>query len=368
MPTKRLPSRASLEHLKHQAKDLMNDRRSGELQACQRIREFHPRFRGTTDDVIRAATFTLSDAHLAIAREYGFLSWARLRSHVMKADQSERELPHHERIGDVDFRRAVELSDDGDVDGLRDHLMKHSTLVRQRVEFEGGNYFRDPTLLEFVAENPVRHDSLPPNIVEVARTILDAGARSDPRGINSTLGLVCSGRVPRECGVQIPLIDLLCDYGADPDGAIGSALGHGEFEAVDALIRRGAKVNLAAAAATGRIDEAGRALPGADAELRHRALAWAAQYGHAEIVLLLLDASEDPNRYNPEGAHSHSTPLHQAALAGQLEVVRLLVERGARLDIKDIHYEGTPLEWAEYAGRTQVAEYLRARGGGAGTR
>jgi ankyrin repeat protein len=60
--------------------------------------------------------------------------------------------------------------------------------------------------------------------------------------------------------------------------------------------------------------------------------------------------------------------LHQAALAGQLEVVRLLVERGARLDIKDIHYEGTPLEWAEYAGRTQVAEYLRARGGGAGTR
>ena len=223
------------------------------------------------------------------------------------------------------FRRAVDLLDDGDVDGLRDHLTSHPSLVRQRVVFEGGHYFRDPALLEFVAENPVRHGSLPPNIVEVARMILDAGARSEQRGIDSTLGLVCSGRVPRECGVQIPLIDLLCDYAADPDGAMGSALGHGEFEAANALIRRGAIVDPAAAAATGRIDDARRVLPAADAELRHLALAWAAQYGHAEVV-------------------------------------RLLVERGARLDIQDILYQGTPLEWAEHAGRTEVAEYLRARG------
>jgi ankyrin repeat protein len=229
--------------------------------------------------------------------------------------------------------------------------------------FEGGNYFRDPTLLEFVAENPVRHDSMTPNIVEVARTILDAGAKSEQRGINSTLGLVSSGRVARECGLQIPLIDLLCDYGADPDGAMESALGHGEFEAVDALIRRGAKVDLAAAAATGRVNDARRSLPHADAVLRHRALAWAAQFGHTEIVRLLLDAGEDPNRYNPERAHSHSTPLHQAALAGHTDVVRLLVERGASLDIRDIHHQATALEWAEYAGRTQVGEYLRTHGG-----
>jgi Ankyrin repeats (3 copies) len=359
MPTKRLPSRPDTEHLKHQARDLLDDRRSGELQAFQRIREFHPRFRGMTDGAILAATFTLSDAQLAIAREYGFPSWARLRAHVSKADQSKLEVPHHERIEDAAFRRAVDLSDDGDVDGLRDHLMNHPGLVRQRVEFEGGNYFRDPTLLEFVAENPVRHDSLPPNIVDVARTILDAGAMFEQQSIDSTLGLVCSGRVPRECGVQIPLIDLLCDYGADSDGAMGAALGHGEFEAVDALIRRGAKVGLDAAAATGRIDDARRSLAAADAERRHRALAWAAQFGHVDIVRLLLDAGEDPNRYNPERAHSHSTPLHQAALAGHLDVVRLLVERGARLDIKDIQYQGTPLEWAEYAGRSEVAEYLR---------
>lgn len=47
-----------------------------------------------------------------------------------------------------------------------------------------------------------------------------------------------------------------------------------------------------------------------------------------EIVRLLLDSGENPN------PHSHSTPLHQAALAGHLDVVRLLVERGAKDDIK----------------------------------
>ncbi len=82
-----------------------------------------------------------------------------------------------------------------------------------------------------------------------------------------------------------------------------------------------------------------------------------------EIVRLLLDAGEDPNRYNPKGNHGHSTPLHQAVWSGHAAVVRLLVERGARLDIKDTIYEGTPLGWAEYGGRAEIAEYLRAQSG-----
>ena len=110
-----------------------------------------------------------------------------------------------------------------------------------------------------------------------------------------------------------------------------------------------------------RIEDVRRSVTTASADQRHRALAWAAQYGHAEIVRLLLDAGEDPNRYNPERIHSHSTPLHQAALAGHVDVVRVLLEHGARADIKDIHYQGTPLEWAEYAGRAKVVEFLRSR-------
>jgi hypothetical protein len=362
MPTKRLPARPDLEHLKNQAKDLRADHGAGRLDAFQRIREFHPRSSAASDVQIRSAAFTLSDAYLTIAREYGFQSWARLRSQVQDGDRSTLDLPHHERIEDAAFRRAVDLVDDGDLEGLREHLVSQPGLVHQHVLFEGGNYFREPTLLEFVAENPVRRESLPPNIVEIARLILDAGAKSDQRAINSTLGLVCSGSVPRECGVQVPLTDLLCDYGADPNSAMMSALGHGEFEAVDALIRRGANVDLAAAAGTGRVEDARQALASADNEHRHRALALAAQHGHVEIVRLLLDAGEDPNRYNPIGCHAHSTPLHQAALAGHAEVVRVLVERGARVDIQDIHHKGTPLGWAVYGGQKQIAAYLRAHG------
>jgi hypothetical protein len=164
----------------------------------------------------------------------------------------------------------------------------------------------------------------------------------------------------RECGVQSALVDLLCDYGAAPDAAMGAALGHGEFEAVGALIARGARVDLRAAAATGRLEQARRNAADAAPLDRHLAFAWAAQFGHVAVVELLLDLGADPNRFNPQGAHSHSTPLHQAALAGHADTVRLLVQRGARLDIQDTLWNGTPADWADHGGHPDIAAYLRA--------
>jgi hypothetical protein len=355
MPVRRLPPNPSLDHLKYQAKDLLKGLAAGDPAVAQLIREFHPRFANATDAKIFAAPFKLSDAQLTIAREAGFPSWTRLKHHIEKPTLADRlELPHHERIKDPIFRRAVDLLDTGDVSGLRAHLKRHPKLTRQRVLFEGGNYFRNPTLLEFIAENPIRHGTLPKNIVEIAKVILDAGV--EPAALNETLGLVATGRVPRECHVQRPLIDLLCDRGADPDSAINAAALHSEMEAVHALIARGAKLNLPVAAALDRVEDVRQLLSSADSQNRHLALALAAQFGHVEIVRLLLDAGEDPNRYNP--GHSHSTPLHQAAFAGHEAVVRLLVERGARLDLKDVLWHGTPAGWAKYGGRTELAEYL----------
>jgi len=128
---------------------------------------------------------------------------------------------------------------------------------------------------------------------------------------------------------------------------------------VDALLKRGARIDLPVAAALNRLDDFRRLLPSASSDARHLALALAAQYGHVEIVRLLLDAGEDPNRYNPVGGHSHTTPLHQAAGAGYEELVHLLVERGAKLDQKDILWHATPAAWAQYAGNTEIAQYLR---------
>jgi hypothetical protein len=108
--------------------------------------------------------------------------------------------------------------------------------------------------LEFVAENPVRHGTLPGNILEVAQVILDAGV--ERAALNETLMLVSTGRVPRECRVQIPLIDLLCDHGADPSGPVQAAALHGELGPVRALLGRGARIDLPMAAALGRIEDA----------------------------------------------------------------------------------------------------------------
>jgi Ankyrin repeats (3 copies) len=359
MPARQFPSQPDLTHLKHQAKELLKGHAAHDRGVAQRIREFNPRFRGATDAEIFAAALKLSDAQFTIAREYGFKSWARLKAHVESPELASRlKLRHHERIEDASFRRAVDLLDAGDAAGLRDHLKHNPKLVLQRVEFESGNYFHSAALLEFVAENPIRRGTLPKNIVEIARVILDAGPDQASRDV--TLSLVATGSVPQECGVQLPLIDLLCEYGADPDSAIHAAALHGYFQTVTALIAHGAHVDLPTAAVLDRVEDARRLLSTANSAERHLALAVASQVGHIEIVRLLLDAGEDPNRYNPPGGHSHTTPLHQAALIGHEELVRLLIERGASVDAKDLLWRGTPADWAQHEGRTELEAYLRA--------
>jgi len=360
MPVRVLPPNPSLEHLKHQAKDLLKEHAAHIPSVAQRIREFHPRFRRASDKEIFDAHLKLSDAQLTIARESGFPSWPRLKRHIEKPSLADRlNLPHHERIEDPIFRQAVDLLDAGDVARLRAHLKQHPELSHQRVLFEGGNYFYNPTLLEFIAENPTRRGRLPANIVDIARVILDAGV--EKAALDEALMLVASSNVARESGAQLPLIDLLCDYRADPDRAIRTAAVFAEFEAVHALIRRGARVDLSIATALGRVDDARRLLSTANAEDRHWAMALASQLGHVEILRMLLDAGEDPNRYNPVGGHCHSTPLHQAAAANHADVVKLLVERGAQLDWRDTMWNATPADWARHEGRSEIEAYLRVQ-------
>ena len=74
-PALPLPARPSLEQLRKQAKDLLRHYRAGDQAALSRIRARHPHPR-------RDPKFTLADAQLVIAREYGFESWAKLKHHV----------------------------------------------------------------------------------------------------------------------------------------------------------------------------------------------------------------------------------------------------------------------------------------------
>jgi ankyrin repeat protein len=79
--SKSLPARPNLEQLRKQAKDLLQSLKSGDPVAHQRFREHHPTTPAAAAE-IRAPSFSLSDAQLVIAREYGFLSWPKLKEHV----------------------------------------------------------------------------------------------------------------------------------------------------------------------------------------------------------------------------------------------------------------------------------------------
>jgi len=358
MPVRPLPSNPNLEHLKYQARDLKKLHAARDSGAAQRMREFHPQCRELSDEAIFELKLSLSDAQLTIARERGFKSWPRLKEYVDKPELAERiKKPRHEIIEDAVFRRAVDLLDAGDAAGLRELLNRSKRLVHQRVEFEGWNYFRNPTLLEFVAENPIRHGSLPKNIVEVTRVILDAGPNQSSR--DTTLALAATGSVALESGATVPLIELLCEYGADPNDAIHAAALHGSLLAVRALLQQGARLTLPVAAALNGIEEVRLLLNSATTAERHLALVIASQIGWTDVVRMLLDAGEDPNRYNPIGGHSHTTPLHQAALIGSEALVRLLLEHGANPNVRDLMWEGTPADWARHEGHAEVEAYLR---------
>ena len=78
----RLPPKPNLEQLKNQARDLLTAHRAGTSEASQRIRASLRRLSSASDPEVREAKFTLRDAQSVLAREYGFPSWAKLKTHI----------------------------------------------------------------------------------------------------------------------------------------------------------------------------------------------------------------------------------------------------------------------------------------------
>lgn len=264
-------------------------------------------------------------------------------------------------IPDPLWRDAVAALDAGDLPRLRSLVDEHPALARDRLDaFEG--YFARPYLLWFVAENPIRNRRLPPNIAEVTQVLLAAAERAGALAeqVGGALGLVASGCVPREQGVQLALIDVLAAAAtrADLDSAMESALPHRELAAAERLLERGATLTLAAAASTGRLADLDRLGPSADRADRHKALMCAAVNAQPEAIRRLVALGVDLDAYGAPGYHAHTTALHQAVNFGGLETVRALVEAGARLDVRDRGFDGTPLGWARHFGYAEIIDYL----------
>jgi len=81
----------------------------------------------------------------------------------------------------------------------------------------------------------------------------------------------------------------------------------------------------------------------------------AAQNGHHEVVRVLADKGANLDLAKKDGA----TPVFMAAQNGHHNVVRVLANMGANLDLKD-KYGRTPLSMARQKGHHEVASFLIA--------
>jgi ankyrin repeat protein len=93
----------------------------------------------------------------------------------------------------------------------------------------------------------------------------------------------------------------------------------------------------------------------------------AAYSGHAEIVEFALDRGagiddqENKAEITPLHNKAEITPLHAAAERNYLDVVRLLIERGARLHLKELN-GWTPVTRATFKAHNEVVKLLREHG------
>src|SRR5512135_1032986 len=232
--TRRLPPHPNLEHLKKQAKVLHEQLQSGNPQA-------HERFRALLSRAAPAAP-QLADAQLALARDYGFASWAKLKAHVEAIDADPpAELVAAIHANDADEVRAVlerypelraQLNDT--MPGLHfgatpllaavpfsnramiDVLLQAGADINQRSHWWAGGFGvldDDRGMAPFLIERGARVD------VHAAATlgmmdVLERLVRADPALVHARGG---DGQTPLHMAQTIDVAKWLLDHGADID-------------------------------------------------------------------------------------------------------------------------------------------------------
>jgi len=288
------------------------------------------------------------------------------------------------------FDDAVDNLVRGDIAGLSHLLNEHPELVRARTNLQPPyGYFAAATLLHHVAWNPSRKEPVPPNIVDIARLLLDRGADVDAatlgRSGGTTMGLVITSRMASEANVSGPLIDLLRERGATLDlgtsepvipdwgamNVLDAPLANYAPRAAEKLIELGARADVCAAAALGRIDLL-QASFDSEGRLRVPSVHHGAVLSQRDAIGLALlfayvnkkpDAVEflfgrDGN-WNMTGVNN-GTAMHRAAWEGDLAMVKRLVSKGADTSNRDNPFNSTPLSWAQHNLQRVVFDWMQA--------
>ena len=85
-----------------------------------------------------------------------------------------------------------------------------------------------------------------------------------------------------------------------------------------------------------------------------RALFEAAEHNRPEAVRLLLDLGVSVDMRD-----AHNTrALHHAASNSAFDVARLLIERGAEIDPRESQFDSTPIGWAAYGDKSEMVDFL----------
>ncbi len=377
--------RPNIDQKKKLAKELVKAVKRLDAAQAARLTWNHPKFRGKSGhDVVREGV-SLADAQHVIARESGFESWPKMTQYL--------DALHAEPDGPAaifeDAARAIIRGDVGELERL---LHAHNELAVMR----SPRHHR-ATLPHYVAANGVEneHQIVPPNAVEIARTLFAAGADAvvdatadiygGGGGSTPLVALVTSAH-PHDAGVQPDLVRAFCDAGANPNGIdndglpIMSALGFRYPAAAMALCECGARIdNLPTAAGVGQaelvrqyLDPAVQLIskscsfpnpgqlkfptstaPHPDATLQ-QALVFACMGGHRDVAEILIAEGVAVNG----GPRFGIRPIHEAAYQGKIEMVELLLAHGADPTLRDQKWESTAIGWADGGRQPTVIEHL----------
>jgi ankyrin repeat protein len=342
-----LPTHPNLDQLRRQAKDLLRAAQTGDTAAIARIQ-------AVSDEL------TLAAAQLALAREYGFASWPRLKDEVdartlglaKNADEfiqasisgntrrAAHMLEEAPALAGYSFATTVVL---GDAERVRAELQRDPTLATRADSRTGWTALHVACSSRWHQIEPARVEGL----AAVARLLLEAGA--DPTGATPWRPRGRGGWKPLRCVIAVSnsgasnreVVELLLERGAVPDDhdLYLAGFAHDRHQLLPLLIA--ATPNLAAIA--------------------EQALAAPVSNSDTESARMLLTAGTDPRRYrNDDG---QSTSLLWAALeAGcQRDFLELLLDHTA--DPNAAGPDGrTPHQLATAAGRTDIADLLRRHG------
>jgi ankyrin repeat protein len=386
VPPRGLPGKANLEQMKNGARSFQRAVRAGDAGAAEVVREFHPRFGDAALGSPELAAFSHADALLVVARRFGFASWPKLKAHlelVAPLARSPHEVGPSDSAADEFLRLAcLTYGDDeparwaeaermltarpelatanlatmaavGAVEAARELLLRDPDSVRAPL-----GPHRWPPLLYLTYSRVAA-----PAAFETAELLFDRGA--DPNAgylweglcpaftaLTGALGSGAGTNPAHRDGLRIAR--LLLERGADPnDGqTIYNMAGFPGDEWLELLLEFG----------LGHGDGGPwRRLLGerqdSPRQMLEDALMAAVGHGRAQRVRLLLDHGADPDGTGSRHPiYEGRSPIEEAALSGNPEIVAMLEVAGAHCALDDVQ----AFVAAATAGDRETVQAMRA--------